>query len=123
MTNFRIGQRVVCVDAVPLIHPTNGEDSWGIVKGEVYTIRSTGFHHVYQEATVWLNEVVRDVAPAWPDYSFAARRFRPIAEKPASMDIIRSIVLDPHKPIPDDPREPKRIKTPEEIASLPNGIR
>ena len=117
--SFYVGQKVVCVDA----SVERGRHLTPLLEGAVYTITAikpspvpTHRRHRDCNTSLYLEEADNAYA------GYAQIRFRPVAEKPASMDIIRSIVLDPHRDIPDDPREPKHVKTPEEVASIPGGV-
>jgi hypothetical protein len=103
MTNFHVGQKVVCVS-------THGETKDAISllsRGTVYTIGS--IHEDGPHIGLCLNEV----PVIAPFIAYWSGLFRAVAEKRAAMDIIRAIVLDPSKPIPVDPREPKVIPVPE----------
>lgn len=109
--NFKVGDRVVCVDDAS--RPEGGGSgpdvcNW-IAKGNIYTIRKVGGR---VRMLIWLSGINRKTE-GFSDSGFLAVRFRPVASKPTSMDIIRSIVLDPSKPIPDDPREPVITPVPE----------
>lgn len=123
MSNFHVGQKVVCVDA-SIRHPNSCQYS-GLTKGDVYTITHIDpFAAGYwsdaegQDLALWLD----GAQAAWKgvQWPICSDRFRPVAEKPASMDIIRAIVADPSKPLVPT-GEPKRVKTPNEVASTPGG--
>lgn len=117
MSNFRVGQKIVCVDDQCHGWTAYGSkprgDLHGLKAGEVYTIRAIIPEHDTGLSIV-LEEIRRPVTPGvWHLEGYNPSRFRPVAEKPTAMDVIRSIVLDPSKPIPADPREPVITPVPE----------
>ena len=110
MANFRVGQKVVCVyfDGIG-----GYGDELNPQPGSIYTVRDVA---ASDEVYIRLQEIRNPLryyrciitgehkdTEAW----MRANRFRPVAEKPTAMEIIKAIVLDPSKPIPADPREPK----------------
>lgn len=104
--NFKPGDRVVCVDASTINNPPDRP----LVKGAVYTVRALW---TLTSGECGIIPVGIDPGYDFTGWAFRASRFRPVAEKPTSMDIIRAIVLDPSKPIEDDPREPVITPVPE----------
>lgn len=96
MSNFHVGQKVVCID-----------DTWPasshMKAGEVYTVEG-----MYEEFLI-----LEGICVGSTSRGFFRRRFKPLQKRATSMDIIRSIVLDPAKPIPADPREPVITPVPE----------
>jgi hypothetical protein len=87
MTTFRVGMKVVCVDAaehlerVPPLGFKWAGDMDGLTEGQVYTIRSIYSHPVTGKIGIELNEIVRAHIAAAADHmtGFAAWRFRPVA--------------------------------------------
>ena len=92
--NFRVGQKVVCVDASST--STRGKD-FELQKGRIYTVRWTG---TYEEMVcIRLEEITkrsREAANPVRDMPFRATRFRPLVEKKtdAGMAILKSILDD-----------------------------
>lgn len=97
--NFRVGQRVVCVNdgAVRGIPYTGGPWDKGeeIRNGEVYTV--TRVYVFAGHPSLWLKEVCRSKASRrWcgEDVGYLASRFRPLVEKKtdAGMAILKTIL-------------------------------
>ena len=90
---FRVGQRVVCVDAKPVyrrgdivrrldgivVAITKGLD--GLAKGKIYTIRTIESCHYTGETAIHLEEIVRPLNDLGEEVPFLARRFRPVVER------------------------------------------
>lgn len=99
MSNFRVGQKVVCLD-VPWPDYTSQVVAKGArlpMTGNVYTVRWIGTArdgHVY----VRLDEIVNPVMefPGWGpgEPRFGARRFRPVVERGTEkgMSILRELL-------------------------------
>jgi hypothetical protein len=98
MTNFHVGQKVVCVDV------TTPWDAENLRPQRIYTITAIKAEITHRGPLCSVEGV---------DGHWFVTRFRPVAEKPTAMDIIRSIVLDPSREIPNDPREPVITPVPE----------
>lgn len=113
MSNFHVGQKVVCVDDdAHADWPSNQGYSGGleVVRGHIYVVRWAGPYTKTNGAEI-VGVRLEGIGPrARRDTPFSANRFRPVASKPTSMDIIRSIVLDPSRNIPADPREPAFVR-------------
>ncbi|GHC61755.1 CAP-Gly domain protein [Limoniibacter endophyticus] len=108
MTNFHVGQQVVCIDAAfkSVTIPQ------GLTEGQIYTLRWVGEFTTYVDGTfigVRLEGVERGVDPTYgyEDPPFAARRFRPLVSDPIS--IFRQIAFDPNFKVsgPEDPGRKK----------------
>lgn len=99
MSNFRVGQIVVCVDDSPGFH--FGDNS--LVLHRVYVIRGLDERPTY-ELGCWLEELVDERRlPGMPDWepSWLASRFRPV--QPTS-------IAWAHKLVADLPKLDKRTK-------------
>lgn len=83
MMTFQVGQKVVCVDAVPHTRYTPFASLGGLGglrKNEVYTIRCVGIR--LGVSVVRLEEIVRAENTLLSEENFyAAARFRPIVER------------------------------------------
>lgn len=83
--SFRVGQRVVCVNAdldasnglVAGIPATWSDNLDGLREREVYTVRFVGMQ--YGHPMVWLREIKRGPSLDGSEAGFAALRFRPVA--------------------------------------------
>lgn len=97
---FRVGMKVVCVDA-----SSAGIEGAGLGApehlrvGAVYTIRWVGECPYepwrYLGPTVRLGEVYRvnEFNPEWNDMPFLARRFRPLIERKTDISILRALLV------------------------------
>jgi hypothetical protein len=76
--NFRVGEKVVCVDPV---------NEWGfiLVRGQIYTISKVG---------MFFSELHVDVIEALTPHSLAwrASRFRPVVERKTDISIFTKIL-------------------------------
>ena len=89
---FWVGQKVVCVDDVPVIHHKVRTGMHGLTRGNVYTVRKIGkYDHssLGEYIGVWLTEIVR---PA-PDTPFDYVRFRPATDITLLEEIARTAKL------------------------------
>lgn len=77
MSNFRVGQKVVCVDA---------DQSQGLIAGNIYTVKSKGT--CCNRPGVFLVEFHSGRA----DIPFYAYRFRPLVEKKTNIEIFTRIL-------------------------------
>lgn len=82
--NFRVGMKVVCVNA-------DGVAEILFVKGSVYTVSYIG---VTQMGNYVIN--LEEVPVTSPEGSWYASRFRPIVERKTSIEVFRSL-LNPSK--------------------------
>lgn len=94
MSNFRVGQKVVCVD-------TQNWNLWGKaacypfpIKGCIYTVRG---HSKDQEGVMGLllQEIARPDYVFFPEgheVGFLARRFRAVAERKTSIEIFQRML-------------------------------
>lgn len=94
---FRVGQKVVCVDASKIAHDEFGRDvdTRDIVEGGIYTIRWVGEYEGV--ACVRLVGVFRYHSPIGTiirgiDCPFRASRFRPIVSRPTSIEFAHEIL-------------------------------
>jgi hypothetical protein len=106
--NFRVGQKVVCVDDAPTRRPGRftGGNHGLLTKGEVYTIREIDCRaiHLHNSATVRLTEITLPVKNTWVglwEEGFSPYRFRPAVERKTDISIFTKI-LD--GPLHDRPR-------------------
>lgn len=94
MSNFRVGQRVVCVDdtAIGLFNRWSGEDA--IREGQIYTVRSV---HLDERGilVLWLDEVSRTAlarARHGDMVGYRASRFRPVVERKSDISIFKAML-------------------------------
>lgn len=86
---FYVGQKVVCIKDKPTSPSGYGDEAWP-VKGCVYTIRTLccrGF--------VRLVEIVndkREYRRGWSEVSFAKDGFRPLVDRPTSLEWVDEII-------------------------------
>ena len=96
---FHVGQKVVCVDDkrqhVPWADPAEVAGKT-IIQGRIYVVRSHGIFD--GDYCITVEGIIRS-SPFEDDAPFRASRFRPVAEKPSSIEIFRSLALDPNGPI------------------------
>lgn len=97
MTEFFVGQKVVCVDADSIL-PGCERGNWPIITGRIYTIRRVGlFDHWVRGNTLhlWLEGIIRpgkNRGKSCPDVPFFHTRFRPLESK--AIEIFRKIAED-----------------------------
>ena len=90
---FRVGQKVVCVDAgstgkyTPWRH---SDDVHGLTEGVVYTIRAVGSFRGLRD-NVWLAEIHRPLC-AGREYPYAAARFRPVVERKTDISVFTAML-------------------------------
>lgn len=90
---FRVGQKVVCVDATRY-----GPNSSMLREGAVYTIASVDGHEDFHgEYGVLLVEVTPTPAQGWRE-GFRASRFRPIVERKTDISFAHEILRKATKP-------------------------
>lgn len=91
---FRVGQKVVCVDAMP--KPTNSLGMHGLAEKMIYTIRRIS------GGSVWLEEILRPsgwaVCRLFAECPYDARRFRPLVERKTDISVFTAL-LNPTKQI------------------------
>jgi hypothetical protein len=95
MTNFRVGQKVVCIDA------SSRFGGWGIewaageapIEGHIYTvIRSYCFAGL---PCLWLAEIKRSQSAQaihGPDVGYHADRFRPLVTRKTDISIFKAML-------------------------------
>lgn len=79
---FRVGQKVVCIDA----KRTNSRNYPELVEGNVYTVAWVGVY--YQALCVRLCEVRR----AANNKPFYAKRFRPAVDRPTDISVFTNLI-------------------------------
>lgn len=98
---FRVGQKVVCVDAGGDLDGRSpgiwakGEE---IVDGQIYTIHSMFPHPADGVLCLRLHEVKRDPAALimWGHDGYAASRFRPVVERKTDISIFTAMLNPSH---------------------------
>jgi hypothetical protein len=95
MSNFRIGQKVVCVDGLVRWPPSRPKKN-----GEVYTIIDKGRSYFDGGTPVVYLAEIKNTPPRFNgrDVGYKARRFRPVVEKSndAGMAVLKKM-LEPTK--------------------------
>lgn len=102
MSNFRVGQKVVCIDDQPVRRPGFSLNMDGLRAGTVYTIRditrNPSNHPDAGMTTIRLEEICRNVLPAdREEIGFRLSRFRPV--KTTSIEIFRAMLVTPKQPV------------------------
>lgn len=116
--SFHIGQKVVCVDdAIHREWPSNWlcpGDVSGLTRNMIYTVRWVG---VYRKPNGALIDGLRvaEIMRGGPDTPYSTCRFRPLEEKPDSIEIFREIArgVSDGKPVVEDAEY--RLPTPEKV--------
>jgi hypothetical protein len=96
---FRIGQKVVCVDAnlsgrylPPGYSIAENASMGGLVLGSVYTIRCIGL--VLGVVACRVDEIIRRFEPVYKDEAwFACARFRPIVERKTDISALKALLV------------------------------
>jgi len=104
MTQFHVGQKVVCVNASEMDEAPVGVrivgDLDGLRKGAIYTVRSIYIDHVWGGACIRLHEIERRPLSFFNGQYFESgydpSRFRPIIERKTDISIFRAM-LNPQK--------------------------
>jgi hypothetical protein len=86
--NFRVGQKVVCVDSATRFIP----GSTGLVEGAIYTVIETGVGLFCGELWITVAEVA-----ARSDEGFFANRFRPVVERKTDISIFKKMLTPKHE--------------------------
>jgi hypothetical protein len=85
---FYVGQKVVCVNAGPLVNPIgNVHVAPQLEEGRVYTVLAVA---------AGKGLLLMEVAPSPPHPAFNAERFRPVVERKTDISIFRAM-LNPSK--------------------------
>jgi hypothetical protein len=92
---FRIGQKVVCVDASDgVVGASMFSDR--LVKGNIYTIR--GFNspdYLNDTLGLLLEEIIGEISTSWDEeYGFRQNRFRPIVERKTDISVFTAMLTD-----------------------------
>ena len=105
MTNFRVGQKVVCVETWTPGSNYSPNIVNGPVEGGVYTVREVGYLHPwYPDLVVVLLLELDNSGGKWTfrgapyewEPPFAARRFRPVVDRKTDISLFRAM-LTPSK--------------------------
>lgn len=92
MSNFRVGQKVVCIDVKPMPNRAWEEGGCPIKLGEVYTIHALALSPADGGPCVFLREVKRSIG--WP---FGIFRFRPVVvrkrKRKTSIAIFKKLLI------------------------------
>lgn len=104
MTNFHVGQQVVCIDA-----KVGFEQFIEIKEGEIYEIAWIGPFEHYKQGSyigVRLKGIDRGICPqfGYDNPPFAARRFRPLVRD--KLSVLRGLLAG--GPVTEKLEEPKR---------------
>lgn len=94
---FRIGQKVVCVDASP--YYCTPRVSTSLRLNAVYTIRA--LHDLYGITCVSVEEIEGGI-----EHAFAATRFRPVVTRKTDISIFTKLLT---------PTEPERVRNTREL--------
>jgi hypothetical protein len=87
---FRIGQKVVCVDAL------SGKGTWRAdipIEGKIYTIEAFDDDEEYGLGLILFEIKNADI---W-NYSFGAHRFRPVVERATDISIFTEMLIPASK--------------------------
>lgn len=88
MTNFYIGQRVVCIKDAKPTQTWPGKHS--AVKGCVYTVRDVG-EWSHEGLGILLEEIINPIHPYYQvECAFRAARFRPV--KDTNIDVFQKML-------------------------------
>ena len=120
--SFRVGQKVICVDAAD----THTGDLSELIEGSIYTIRWHGpfeWRGVKENCVQLVEIVERPVMSGKKivysiDQPFRASRFRPVVERKTDtgMAILRQILRDHQQPIRE---QPARVTAPADHSPAP----
>jgi hypothetical protein len=86
---FRVGQKVVCVDASDDIPGTSIWKADAPIEGEVYTVLKVGASRCDGVPALLLLEIKNTAI--W-DFSYRASRFRPIVERKTDISIFTAML-------------------------------
>jgi len=103
MNTFKVGQKVVCIDADNTQGVTNIPCQWGLRKDEIFTIRemvviadlpldivNISAKYIDDPIGLRLEGIVREE----PDVPYSSGRFRPLVEKPTKEEITAKVNLN-----------------------------
>lgn len=89
---FRVGQKVVCVDAaepdLSKLRPAKIWRSIGLVQGAVYTVAAVGLTHSHDPDALPCIQIVELKA----DHAIWAHRFRPVVERKTDISIFTKML-------------------------------
>lgn len=109
MSNFHVGQKVVCVDDMANIEARKIPE---IDKGRIYVIRKIGEQHVRglgNVLSVWLEGVHRSDVDPWfdgfqlieiEDFGFRLSRFRPVVERKTDISCFKAMLNPKNQQVP-----------------------
>ena len=101
MSNFRVGQKIVCVDDNKNKNPPPFGFRWtgkiSISKGNVYTIKSIGVHPVIGSTCVELIEVMKR---SDTDYGYNVCRFRPLISQSDDIAMFKALLAPTPELVP-----------------------
>lgn len=84
MSTFRVGQRVICV---------NAENAPTLEADRIYTIvRTLGAKYPSRLGTLEYGVTVAEAIPLPGSIGFAACRFRPVVERKTSIEVFRALL-------------------------------
>lgn len=95
MCNFRVGQKVVCVD---------DRHCFGdLVKGGVYTVANVSVDIKYSLAGTFCTGIeLVETKPDGPFLDFAASRFLPVVERKTDISVFRAMLNTSHEKLGAD---------------------
>ncbi len=101
MSNFHVGQKVVCINTDSIKGDLLIPVSRWLIKGNSYIIRWIG-EFAYEPwrqfgIGVRLEGIVREPDGIWDDLPFSARRFRPVIERETSIEIFACMLTPADK--------------------------
>jgi len=85
---FRVGQRVICIDATPY----NGDWADGVdplIQGAVFTISRSNY-----PSPIFTGGVVISVRELTNPYGYFASRFRPVVSRPTDISAFTKMLTD-----------------------------
>jgi hypothetical protein len=119
--HFRVGQRVVCIDASP--NKRYGVAVPGLKRGGIYIVRGID-HKPGWEAPGW-GVHVEGIRVMHPDvgceWAMRPGRFRPVVDRPTSIEVFRKLLAPPKKPAKAGclRHRPRQLNLPLEDHQLP----
>jgi len=97
---FRVGQKVVCVDASGTVTRGGIEipDAGELEVDRIYTVSWVGVSPISDKPAIHLKEVSARYAtshlPDWPRIPFRAERFRPVVERKTDISIFTKMLTN-----------------------------
>jgi hypothetical protein len=109
--HFRVGQRVVCVDAS--LNPRHGIKV--LSRGKIYVIRAIDETPRRWEPPGW-GVHVEGISVAHPggkfEWTMRPSRFRPVVDRPTDIEVFKKLLAPPKKPPAKKPVRPVQLRLP-----------